>query len=215
MLKRNPIKQKLAKEILSEADDYDFLGEGGLGEAYYFIITDNLKIKSTVLKSGEYVLKIQKRSADYYDEDNIKYLNTLSSKKLIPRIYYIDKEIMISDYKGESLYYILKNNKKYNLDKIFYNIGKELSKWKKSDFTHGDLSDCNIVIDDKNNVTFIDPIYHPFVSEHGFSNTDLFDLFKYAFVFTFMFPDDIEYYKNIIKDSFDEEFLKNPRKRKR
>lgn len=47
---------------------------------------------------------------------------------------------MISDYKGESLCHILKNNKKYNLNKIFYNIGKELAKWKKSDFTHGDLN---------------------------------------------------------------------------
>ena len=186
-----------------------------MGEAYYFIISNNLKIKSTVLKPGEYVLKIQKRPADYYEDDDIEYLNILSSKKLIPHVYYIDHEMMILDYKGKSLYDILKNNKRYNLNKIFYNIGKELAKWKKYDFTHGDLSDGNIVIDDKNNVIFIDPIYVSSISEHGFSNIDLLDLFKYQRIFTFMFPDDIEYYRNIMKDAFDEEFITNPRKIKR
>jgi len=160
MRKRNPIKQKLAKEILSEADEYNFLGEGAIGEVYYFILNDNLKIKSTTLRPGEYILKIEKYNRLYNKEKG--YLRSLSDKRLIPRIYYNDNEIMIQSYfSGMTLkdFLILYKNDDFLIFSVLNEIARKLSKWHYLSITHGDLNYNNILVNTKEiDVQLIDPV---------------------------------------------------------
>ena len=158
--KRNPIKQKLAEEILNEADKYYFLGEGEIGEVYYFIISDNLKIKSTVLRPGEYILKVEKYEKLSNKEKG--YLRSLSDKRLIPRIYYNDNEIMIQSYfSGMTLkdFIILYNKDDFLIFSVLDEIAKKLAKWHSLLITHGDLNYNNILVNVKEiDIQLIDPV---------------------------------------------------------
>lgn len=72
--RKNPSEKfaKKAKEILKNVDDYEYLTEGAAGEIFYFMISTNIIIDNTILKSGEYILKINKYKLECYEIEYLK-----------------------------------------------------------------------------------------------------------------------------------------------
>ena len=126
----------------------------------------NIKVINDVtLYSGKYILKdIRKEKISNKD---INVSKSLSDLKLIPKIYFIDKNKIIMDYfDGITLTQYLKNHK---LSKqLFLEIQKLIRKWHRLGYAHGDLAllfnkdnklvgGDNLLISDKE-ITLIDPI---------------------------------------------------------
>ena len=123
-------------------------------------------VNGITLMSGKYILKnIVKEKISNKD---INLLKSLSDSKLIPKIYFIDKNKIIMDYfDGITLQEYLK---RYKLsEKLYQKIRKLVFKWHRLGYVHGDLALFfsnktnklvgaeNLLIGD-NEITLIDPI---------------------------------------------------------
>lgn len=160
---------------------YKFLGEGGNAAVYkfklksskvlhplkYFDSDSNIKVK---LSPGEYVLKIETRGT--YDSLEIKYFKELSDLKLIPKIHFIDDKIVIMDYAGKSYAEMGHKLSESKIKQIKDRLEKLLKKWHRLGYSHGDINEGNIVIDETGVPSLIDPA-DP-LSE--FIETDLYEL---------------------------------------
>ncbi len=102
-------------------------------------------VNGIALYSGKYILKnITKEEISNKD---ITLLKSLSDSKLIPKIYFIDKNKIIMDYfDGLTLQDYLK---KYKLsEKLYQKIRKLVFKWHRLGYAHGDLA---LLFSSKNN----------------------------------------------------------------
>lgn len=102
-------------------------------------------VNGITLYSGKYILKnITKEEISNKD---ITLLKSLSDSKLIPKIYFIDKNKIIMDYfDGITLQDYLK---KYKLsEKLYQKIRKLVFKWHRLGYAHGDLA---LLFSSKNN----------------------------------------------------------------
>lgn len=167
-IRRNPrdLKTNDVASVTLWPISYKFLGEGGYADVYkfslkstrilyplkYFNHSSKVKIK---LPPGEYVLKIEKFRK--YHPLEIKYFEELSELELIPKIYYIDNTITIMDYAGKPYSKMKYKLSKSDIKLIKTNLENLLKKWHNLGYSHGDLNVDNIVIDDKNIPSLIDP----------------------------------------------------------
>jgi tRNA A-37 threonylcarbamoyl transferase component Bud32 len=123
-------------------------------------------VDDITLMSGKYILKnITKEKISNKD---INLLKSLSDSKLIPKIYFIDKNKIIMDYfDGITLQEYLK---RYKLsEKLNQKIRKLVFKWHRLGYAHGDLALLfssktnklvgaeNLLISDKE-IILIDPL---------------------------------------------------------
>lgn len=165
-ISKNPSSSKfeLAKEILKNADDFEFIINGADGEIFYFIIYSKISIENINLLPNEYILKIFRRGLS---ENILEHFIKLSNFKLIPRIFVLNSVFIIMQYiEGITLNKYLENMKlkitigfNTNLTKlqIYEKIKKLLDKYHSLNLTHNDLNPYNILIS-KNDVFFIDPL---------------------------------------------------------
>lgn len=158
--KRNPSKElaELAKEILKNADDFEFLSEGHHGELFYFISYSKIYIKNIRLLPNEYILKIFKQTLS---EKQLEYFAKLSNLKLIPEVFILNPVFLIMQYiEGITLFEYFRNKTKFktNLTKfeIYEKIKNLINKYHSFNLAHDDLNVSNILIS-KDNVFFIDP----------------------------------------------------------
>jgi len=166
---------RLAKEILNEADEYEYLTEGSEGEIFYFSISTPITADGHKLLSGKYVLKIFNRPMT---SRRLEFLSELSDKKLIPEIYVFDFNYLIMDYiDGKTLKSVIENLSRSSKDLILKEIEKLISKWHKYKIGHGDLQTINIMISGKK-VYFIDPLanYDGIITNKQLMGNDLGDL---------------------------------------
>lgn len=131
------------------------LGSGVEGRSYYFNVNKNTHIFETLIKKGQYVIKIYKILLKSRD---IRYLKKLSNYGLIPKIYYIDSNIIIMKYINGKTYDVLRKHlslkeHEYILDQI----NNLIKVWENLGFAHDDISDGNILITENLKVYFIDP----------------------------------------------------------
>jgi len=152
---KNPKLENKAQEILNDID-FKFLSEGNDGELYKFKINKNRSFNQTVLKPGEYIIKIFR-----YPVKNITRLKLLSDKGLIPKIYLITSKYIIMKYiKAVTLYEFIKENKDkdlYDPEHIIKRLRFLINQWHKLGFAHGDLILTNILITDDYKIYLIDP----------------------------------------------------------
>lgn len=127
----------------------------------------NIKVIDDItLYSGKYILKDIRKEKILNKDINI--LKSLSDLKLIPKIYFINKNKMIMDYfDGVTLQDYLKKHKLS--EKLYLKIRKLVFKWHRLGYAHGDLALLfssktnklvgaeNLLIGDKE-ITLIDPI---------------------------------------------------------
>lgn len=145
---KNPIElhRKIVSKILSNASYWDYLSEGDFGDTYYFVVKNKFKIKDVTIKSGEYVLKIEKRKK--YSQGVIKRFKNLSKLDLIPKIYYMDDSIIIMKYiKGQELKKVFPKLSETKKEKVIENIGDLIEKWHSKGEAHMDLTGRNILVD--------------------------------------------------------------------
>lgn len=171
--KRNPNLEKIADEILQIP--FEYLSMGGDAETYVFEIKKPDIIDNVLLPKGKYVLKIYFPNERKIDPSTIKYFKSLSSKKLIPKIYVITKNYIIMEYiEGNTMLKLLENNKNFDDKtyttpgqwyKIFRMIEREVNNWHTKNCAHGDLNPGNIIIQ-KDKVVLIDPSFVPFKYQH-------------------------------------------------
>lgn len=156
----------------------------GLHAHTFKIKLDSKKIyNNTVLFPDTYVLKtlLEPSDSDHrLDREvwkpitikGINRLKILSKYGLIPKIYYIDKYVIIMKYiNGVSLQRLLDSSNKLHWKEYFkiINRANELRlKWKELGFQHGDLHDGNILITNSGKIYFIDPRYE----EPRYKNAD-------------------------------------------
>lgn len=147
------------EEYLSENSiEFKVIGRGAEGKILYFSINKNLIIDTKILNPGKYTLKI------YYPNNKISLtkinkLILLSKYGLIPKIYIINNEYVISKYiEGIPFSKLKRSVSPYYLEEIRYKIHKQHLIWDKLGFNHGDLVDSNIIVsNDLKSVYFIDP----------------------------------------------------------
>lgn len=177
--KKNPQKENLVRILLNNSDDYQFLGEGSEGEVYYFMLGEPLKLNKDILEEGEYVIKI------YFDtelsENQIKYLQKLSNFNLIPKIFSISRNYIISQFiNADSFSRVIKNSRRWSSERklVYENIKNLISKWHSLGYAHEDLNpdNENILIDKKLNVYFIDPSINKETIKHPDFELDLAEL---------------------------------------
>lgn len=127
---------------------------------------------TATLNPGKYILKL------YYakfklSERSQEYLLELSDNDLIPKIYYIDRNMIIMKFiESVDVLKLLKEEKYRSLHKKFdtglafkkyllQKVNEELYKWHKLKFTHGDFAERNILLTPQGKVYLIDPKEKP------------------------------------------------------
>lgn len=154
--RKNPDTNKIKKFLLNfgNANQIQYLTSGCEGEIYIFF-----------LNKKKYVIKHYKSPLL---KNEIDYLKKLSDYKLIPEIFYIDNNYIISDYiEGKSLWEIYNSqSRKYLLD-IINKVIKILDKWHKLGFNHGDINSRNIMVSENEKIYLIDPSLDPNVEDEN------------------------------------------------
>jgi len=170
--RRNPELDYVADQVLDNIS-YKYLAEGAYGETYFFTLDKNKRIKDVLLFPGDYVLKIFLYPYDIdsfidHSDKYIKHLKLLSNKGLIPKIYYIDRHMIIMDYiDGKTLENITLS------DPIISKMWIMLNKWHSYGFYHGDIKEENIMINKNGEIWFIDPFYVKGISPKELLSNDI------------------------------------------
>jgi len=144
--------------------------EGTEAFAYYFRILNNTHIFDKLFKSGEHILKIYKREKDFLSYKNQKYLVTLSKYGLIPKIFYIDSNVIIMKFiYGLTINKFVEDVIKYDprmVKQLEQKYTELIDTWERLGFEHGDIDpdkvlfSKNILVTMKNSkikLYFIDP----------------------------------------------------------
>lgn len=156
--RKNPSEsdRKKVEKILSNASFWEYFSEGWRANTYYFVLKNKFKIKDITIPPGQYILKSDKNARTYSEIDRLKSLSDLD---LIPKIYYIDKYIIVMKYiSGKELSTFYKKSIGYrDKMKILRNILEKFKKWHENEVYHGDLYGRNILVDKNLDVYFIDP----------------------------------------------------------
>lgn len=166
-----PQFKKYAENIVGLA--VKFINEGANGEVYYFKLNKITKINNKLLKSGEYVIKIDMWHSE--DFPFKKELEILSKYGVIPKIFIINKNYLIMKYIPGKIYKFEKLNWPY-LEKLdLYNkIKKQIAIIHMLNLNHGDIKDTNILITNDRKIYLIDP--HPTLFDKNRNLKDLNDL---------------------------------------
>jgi RIO-like serine/threonine protein kinase len=131
-------------------------GQGDEAIVYELKLNNPHTFNSIRLKEGTYILKNYKRKPLF----DLNELINLSKKRLIPKVYVVDGRIVIMDFvKGITFQEFL--DKKYSENirkKVFKNLKNLLQKWHNYDKRHCDLNFYNILVTNKYDVYFIDPM---------------------------------------------------------
>lgn len=140
-----------------------FKYQGEEATVYELNLDKSYTYNNTRLPKGRYIVKKYIRPLF-----NLKDLKSLSNLKLIPKIYYAKKDIVIMQFiKGETVYdFIRKNKNRTTKEKVYRNIVELLHKWHRHNKTHCDLNLYNILVDKDLKVYLIDPM----LDKCGFSS---------------------------------------------
>lgn len=164
--RKNPHLSTRARHILNDISypdneiEFEFIGEGNFGETYYFELTKNKYYLNTILKPGEYILKIFKSewNLPLPEIEELDYLKLLSKYGLIPKIFIITKKFLIMKFIEGSTMIAYTGNEIIEND-VISKIDKLVKKWHSLGFAHGDLSESNILITRNYKIYFIDPYF--------------------------------------------------------
>lgn len=188
--RKNPRLKYEIEEILSRfypnSNDIkiQYIDQGYYAHAFKLELKSRKLFDNTILNSGKYVLKTLLETIDSDEEDNwkplnnqtIKRLELLSKYGLIPKIYYIDKYIIIMKYiDGVSLKTLIDSGK-LTVNEFYTIIDKarELKKkWEKLGLIHGDIQEGNIIVNNSK-IYFIDPLNHT-NNNYFFRNNQIID----------------------------------------
>jgi predicted Ser/Thr protein kinase len=164
-VKRNPSAKNNYNDIKYfikfNSENFDEIGEGSEGKAFYFKLNSRLVVNAEVLNKGEYVLKITHRKN--YSSSELERLDLLSKYGLIPKIYIFNSKYIIMKYiKGKSLNDLLfdKELSKSEQSIIENKVEKLYDIWEKLGFDkYLDTNDENILVtSDLKKVYIIDPM---------------------------------------------------------
>jgi predicted Ser/Thr protein kinase len=165
---KNPKLSTKVRHILNDISypdneiEFKFIGEGMFGESYYFELTKNKYYLNTIIKPGEYILKVFKSEFDLYlpspDIEELDYLKLLSKYGLIPKIFIITKKFMIMKFIEGTPMIDYTINEIINHD-VVPKIEKLIKKWHELGFAHGDLKADNILITKNYKIYLIDPYF--------------------------------------------------------
>lgn len=160
---RNPESTTIEGFIKINSADFKFISRGGEGKVYYFRLIKSLVINNEILRSGKYTLKIfdnklTENNLNGLSIKKINHLELLSKYGLIPKIYIITKNYVISKYISGTPYYYIKREFPEYIEIIENRINELIKIWEKLGFNHGDLSEGNIIVSDNmKHVYLIDP----------------------------------------------------------
>lgn len=143
-----------ADEVLKGVP-YELINTSHNGDVYYFEINFSTEVLNVLLTKGKYLLKINREITE--EEQN--ELRFLSSKDLLPKIYFVNDRIIIQKFvEGvdlRKLYLTLQITpalKKY----IYKGVLDEYKKWQL--ISHGDIKFSNILLTTKGKIYLIDPL---------------------------------------------------------
>lgn len=177
ILRSNPYYQKdLAKKLLN-TEFKELSDTGAESETYYFKLDNSKIINNISLNKGEYVLKIRHNNSSYIlTNEEILYLQELSDKNLIPKIFIITPNYIIMKFiNGDTLNYLLNNRllSRNQFIKIYKQIVNLKNYWHSLGYFHGDLIKSNIIVDENLNIQFIDPNIHDITNPYYFNNDNI------------------------------------------
>lgn len=155
--KKNPtdLIRRKAEEYVDE--NVQFLGEGDYSEVYLFY-KNNVPFLIKIP-----VISYTNRKQDEFTPQQISHLKELSKAKLIPKIYEINPQFLIMDYiPAKSLNLAKLQLSGQEIEIVFENLKKEILRWHKKGFSHGDIHLDNILVDKNLKVYLIDPGYNNF-----------------------------------------------------
>lgn len=171
---RNLNENQILKYLINHPDIKSFhqLGEGVEATTYYIKLIKNTHIFNKLFNPGEYVVKIYKIRTEnnFLTYEQQKYLLLLSKYGVIPKIFYIDSNVLIMKYiRGITIDVFVQDVINYdpNMIKILEKqYEKLIDIWYKLGLEHGDidpdnwLHSENILVTMKNSkikLYFIDP----------------------------------------------------------
>lgn len=163
--RKNPYESadKILIELQKNPNVYDirFIDKGGYGTVYSFYLNQRSFILNTIfLDKGEYAIKLINQQYNYLDDYSINRLQILSKYGLIPKIYYIDYNLIIMKYVDGIPFSVWRTGKEgtEKLEIVEEKINTLADVWTKLGFYHSDLHYGNILITKNLKVYFIDPI---------------------------------------------------------
>ena len=143
---------------------FTWIGSGAQAKVYKFDLAKKIVLQTKILIPGTYALKLLTHSRNYYDKYQIDYLTILSNYGLIPKIFVITKNYIISKFiEGHTYSEVKEMYKSKEIDRESYlkiadKIDSLLDVWYKLKFRHDDIHDDNIIVSmNLNKVYLIDP----------------------------------------------------------
>lgn len=143
-----------ANEILNGIP-YEIINTSHNGDVYYFEINFPTEVLNVLLSKGKYLLKINREITE--EEQN--ELRFLSSKDLLPKIYFVNDRIIIQKFvEGVDLrkLYLTRQITPALKEYVYRGVLDEYKKWKL--LPHGDIKFSNILLTTKGKLYLIDPL---------------------------------------------------------